>query len=101
MYVVCITRFTDDYKCRYGSWSELKPPRVFSTFEKAKQYLSNFLLKEIEERDIKSKLYDYYDDDGNVFDDTPSGIFAMCQGLFQGEFVPTTLEYKIEKCKIE
>jgi hypothetical protein len=100
VYAVSITRHADDYKCRDG-WSTTQTPKLFSTIEKAKQYLAKFLLNEIQQSEMESELSDYYDDDGELIDSTPEAIINMCDELFVGEYVPSTLDYSIEKCRVD
>ena len=50
VWVVTVTRFTDDYKPRGGDWSENDSPAVFNTKEEAENYTANFLVEYIHSR---------------------------------------------------
>lgn len=100
VYAVNITRFRDDYKSRGSSWSTNQPLKLFRSYEAAERYLAEVLLEEIRNRDLKEKLSDYYDDNGELLDNSVDAIFEMCDGLFVGEYVEKTFEYSIETCKV-
>jgi hypothetical protein len=45
IYCVTITEHEDDYKCRSGSWSETADPKHYSSYEKAKLYLCEYIIE--------------------------------------------------------
>jgi hypothetical protein len=113
MWCVVYTIYEDDYKCRRGNWSETRGPFLFSTKERAEDYMCVCLRKHFEE-----EIEDYYISDGNndelkekmlendgkVKDEykwSYSDICGLVEPFLEGEFVPTKLEWTITQPQVD
>lgn len=105
-----ITSFVDDHKCRSGSWSHNRTPRLFATKKAAEEHLAGELAEELmwkEDEDDErwkevmkkmnpktGKLRKKYALDLDVVGD-------LLQPFIEGEFVETKLDWSIEELEVE
>jgi len=89
VYVVKVTYFKDDYKCR-GDWSSTDV-KLFHKEKYAKKYARSIVIEELKEYKKEDKI-----------DEMPWGLMVEnIDEWFQGEFVPRRLGIEIHKTEIE
>ena len=60
VWVVTMTRFTDDYKPRGGDWSQSEPPVLFLKRKNAERCLLEKLVEYMEEGNMSHQTMDKY-----------------------------------------
>lgn len=126
VWVVTITKFRDDYKVR-GNCSSNEQPKIFTSQEKAKNYVANFLVDYVNAK-AKEIEFEYFEDminnvqlytmekfynkkENNWLDSYPVLIpelredydvmIELVHPFIEGEYVPCKLSWSIDSVVIE
>lgn len=95
-YYVLLTNFCDDYKPRWGSWSEHEGPYLFATKEAADKFLRRAWIKFLDDEDY------FYDEHPNLWEKGQDGKWILkdetqlediVREQAKGEYVDPTFEW--------
>ena len=106
IWTIQLTRFTDDYKPRGGDWSSADKPVSFATEKKARSYLRQKLIIEIEDSNCGERptlLDEYFTEDGNfkpAYRKNMAVIEDVLGQLVCGEYVSRRLVWTISESKL-
>ncbi len=97
VFVVIVTRFRDDYKCR-GDWSQVESTRTFSSFSKAQAWAASVMETFVLERQDDREGGERTSDDSER---TEESLEARFERENLGENVPFLRSIMIERQTID
>ena len=110
IWVLTITRYTDDYKPRAGNWSSHDDPLLFHSEREANRYLRRFLMewcfKEIDQvlwdSPDNERYQEYKKEYNRIYDSKKyDDIKALAEKLTPGEYIVAQISWDISEVEFQ